>query len=90
MTINRDSTILWARGHLHKGGKEVQLKVNGKIACSSKATYVGAGATEKLTTMSICDPIELSKGDKISVSSLYNLKEHPLYVSPFPLKPSDY
>lgn len=78
MKINQDSTILWARGHLHKGGKEVQLKVNNVVKCSSKATYVGSGDKEKLTTMEICEPIELSKGDKISVSSLYNIKEHPL------------
>lgn len=78
MTVNQDSTILWARGHLHKGGKEVQLKVNNVVKCSSKATYVGSGVDEKLTIMEICDPVELVKGDKISVHSLYNIKEHPL------------
>jgi hypothetical protein len=51
------------------------LNVNGKLICESNPTYNSEGV---ITAMSICPPFEVKKGDKLSVSSEYNLVEHPL------------
>jgi hypothetical protein len=76
MPITQDATIVWARGHLHMGGEKVDLAVNGKVVCSSKATYDANGVIE---TMSLCPkPIPVKKGDYMTVSSLYDVAAHPL------------
>src|ERR1700760_4980606 len=74
-------------GHLHDGGLNVILKVNGKYACESKAVYGGKAGTTTATdgskwttigTMTKChDPIPVKRGDTLSVEANYNLAEHP-------------
>lgn len=76
MKITDDVTIVWARGHLHMGGEKVELAVNGKVQCVSEATYDANGV---ISTMSLCpQPIQLKKGDYMTVTSVYNLPKHPL------------
>jgi hypothetical protein len=65
----------------------MDLLVNGKFVCDSKASYGGTGSTttvngeewKTISSMSFCDgPIPVKKGDGISMIVEYNLKKHPL------------
>jgi hypothetical protein len=76
MQVTEDFTLVWARGHIHSGGTEVLLTVNGKDICSSKPTYNNAGV---ITEMSICKtPISLKKGDTFALRGTYDLTKHGL------------
>lgn len=79
LNVIEDATIVWARGHIHAGGTEVILTVNGKDQCVSKPTYNKAGV---ITEMSICPkPISLKKGDKFALRGTYDLTKHALRES---------
>jgi hypothetical protein len=90
--LSQDGTILRALGHLHDGGTNVQLLVNGKVVCDSKATYGGAQGTlvnddgstwESISSMSSChDPVPVKKGDVMTIVSAYDTDLHPLRQSP--------
>lgn len=79
--------MVTTEGHLHDGGLNVILKVNGKLACESKAIYGGeAGTTtavdgtkwETIGRMTKCrDPIPVKRGDKLVVEANYDLAQHP-------------
>jgi len=76
MNVNNNATIVWARGHLHAGGVNALLMVNGKTACTSLPTYDNKGV---ITHMTLCPkPISVKKGDVITISSLYDLSKHKL------------
>ena len=76
MLVTRDTTIVWARGHLHSGGVKMELNVNSKTVCTSKPTYDSKGV---ITNMSLCpDIITLTKGSYVTISSEYDLTKHPL------------
>jgi len=76
MNVASNATIVWARGHLHAGGVNAQLMVNGKSACTSLPTY---NSKNVITHMSLCPkPIQLKKGDVVTISSLYDLSKHKL------------
>ncbi|KAF2667473.1 hypothetical protein BT63DRAFT_472205 [Microthyrium microscopicum] len=79
MTVTEDATIVWARGHIHAGGTEVVMTLNGKDVCTSRPTYNGAGV---ITEMSICpEPIGLKKGDSFALRGSYDLTKHDLRES---------
>jgi hypothetical protein len=82
-----DGVLIGARGHLHDGGVAMQLFINGKHLCDSKAGYGGEGAStnvngqqwEVLSSMTYCDgPFPVKRGDELSMASVYDLKKHPL------------
>jgi len=76
MTVSRDTTIMWARGHLHSGGVSMTLKVNKAIKCVSEPKYDTAGV---ITSMSLCPKaIALKKGDSVVIESRYDTKQHKL------------
>ena len=76
MQVTEDATIVWARGHIHSGGTEVILTVNGKDICTSRPTYNNAGV---ITEMGICPkPIPLKKGDTVALRGTYDLTKHGL------------
>ena len=65
----------------------MDMFINNKYTCSSKASYGGAGATAEvggevwrtISAMSYCDgPIAVKKGDTLSMVVEYNLKKYPL------------
>jgi hypothetical protein len=71
----------------------MDLFINDKYTCSSKATYGtsteghshdgGAGAADAsiktITSMSVCTgPIKVRKGDYLTITAEYNLAAHPL------------
>ncbi|KAF2404354.1 hypothetical protein EJ06DRAFT_518776 [Trichodelitschia bisporula] len=85
-----DGKIIAARGHMHDGGTAVNMYINDKLVCASKATYGGAGSTLKvngkewqtITKMSECaDPIAIKKGDNVLITASYDTKTHPLRES---------
>jgi hypothetical protein len=83
-----DGQIINAKGHLHDGGVRVELKLNGKVVCDSKAIYGGDGGAGTDTTgrpwqtirqMTQCtEPITVKKGDTLNLKSYYDTKSHPL------------
>jgi hypothetical protein len=76
MKVSRDTTIVWARGHLHSGGEKMTLKVNGATRCVSKPTYDSAGI---ITAMTLCpESIHLKAGETLKIESLYDTAKHPL------------
>jgi hypothetical protein len=65
----------------------VDLLINDRFVCDSKATYGGSVSTttvngeqwNTISSMSFCDgPIPVKKGDGLSMVVEYNLKKHPL------------
>jgi hypothetical protein len=73
---------------MHDGGTGVNMYVNGKLYCESKAIYGGKGGTlnvdgktwSTIATMTECNkPIPVKKGDKLKIEATYDTKEHPLY-----------
>jgi len=72
--------------HLHDGGLNLKMLVNGKVACTSDPIYGQDGAStvngekwETITSYSPCrDPIKLTRGDKVMMTSDYDLRQHKL------------
>jgi hypothetical protein len=76
--VTADSTIIWARGHLHAGGEKMILIINDKEVCTSVPKYNDANV---ITSMSLCpEAIPLKKEDTMSVRAVYDLSAHKLSV----------
>jgi hypothetical protein len=67
----------------------MDMFINNKYLCSSKAQYGGEGSTthvgdqewETISGMSLCEgPLPVKKGDQLHMVVEYDLKKHPLYV----------
>jgi hypothetical protein len=76
-----------AHAHLHDGGVDARLYINGKLAYTSTAKYGGEKGTttvggEEWTTIQgyeFCDgPIDVKKGDQIVLELTYDLEKHKL------------
>jgi len=62
---------------MHDGGTAVSMFVNDKLICKSNAIYKGE-KTKTIAEMSYCDTTTaVKKGDQITVTADYDLKEHP-------------
>jgi len=87
IVVARDGYLVNIRGHVHDGGIDILLKVNGKEVCDSTAAYGGEGHTgktadgriwETIRTTSTCeDPIKVVKGDKLYMEAHYDVGLHP-------------
>jgi len=87
LTVIQDGYILARRGHMHDGGVNVDLKINGITICDSKAIYGGEKGTfktdegqvwETVSATSECsDPVKVSKGDVVTLQTNYDLEKHP-------------
>ncbi len=84
----RAGYILPGEGHVHDGGERIDLRVNGRTACSSRAVYGGEGSQARLSDgstwetigrMTPCEgpPLRVEKGDEVSVEAVYDLAAHP-------------
>jgi hypothetical protein len=69
----------------HDGAVNLQIQVNGKFACKSNAIYTASGSEvdgkqwESITGYTNCaEPIKVQKGDKVTLSSEYDLRKHKL------------
>jgi hypothetical protein len=61
---------------MHNGGDRMELFVNDKEVCVSRARYTADGV---ISGMSFCDTeIPVKKGDYLSMKSVYDLTKHPL------------
>jgi hypothetical protein len=78
--------IFHRRAHMHDGGKNVEIFVNGKQICDSKATYGGDGTTTKvdgkewttISNMASCtDPVKVETGDSLQIIAHFDLDAHP-------------
>ena len=78
--------IFYRRGHMHDGGDSVEILVNGKQICNSKATYGGDGTTTKvdgkvwttISNMASCtDPVKVETGDSLQIIAHFDLDAHP-------------
>jgi len=85
-TFQDDGTIVFAKGHLHGGGVKMTMMIDGKSVCESVATYGSSGKTESgkpaesITNMSICpEPITVKKGQKLSMTAVYDASKHPVH-----------
>jgi hypothetical protein len=77
-------------GHVHDGGVNALLTINGKTVCDSTAIYGGDGnhalspdgrPWETIRAMTECnDPIAVKAGDVISTTAVYDTTLHALYV----------
>jgi hypothetical protein len=77
--ISEDATIVWACGHMHPGGAQVRMEINGKLACGSQAIY---DERHDLASMTLCPvPIEIKQGDNMVLTSTYDTKAHPMRKS---------
>jgi hypothetical protein len=70
---------------MHDGSLNMKIFVNDKLACNSNAIYGADGGTsingqkwETITAYSSCAAIKLSVGDKVKMTSDYDLREHKL------------
>ncbi|QDS72520.1 hypothetical protein FKW77_000157 [Venturia effusa] len=86
-TIMADGYLVDMKPHMHDGGVNTTVILNGKPACTLKAKYGGTdgGATingqkwETITAYDVCsEPIKVSKGDKITMEAWYDLTAHKL------------
>jgi hypothetical protein len=82
----RSGYIVNMRAHMHDGGVDISMKINGKEACVSKALYGGPGHTsespdgkkwESLRETTDCGSMKVNKGDKIEFLATYDLDLHP-------------
>jgi hypothetical protein len=74
-------------GHLHDGGNDIQLTINGKEICDSKAIYGGKGfegksadgkAWNTINHMDLCPTtIPLKRGDELVIQANYDTEKHP-------------
>jgi hypothetical protein len=78
--------IFYRRGHMHDGGERVEILINGKQVCDSKATYGGDGTTTKIdgkewttiSNMAFCtDPVKVETGDSLQIIAHFDLDAHP-------------
>jgi hypothetical protein len=70
--------------HMHDGGSKMVLFINEKEMCVSRATYGQGGDNNNQTIvgLSICPAvISFKKGDVMTMDAVYDLGQHPLYVS---------
>lgn len=91
--IPLDATIINAKGHLHDGGNNVLLTLNGKPVCDSQAKYgldpkattslaPNGKAWQVITEMTQCtEPIPVKKGDVLQMVSIYDNILHPPRIS---------
>jgi hypothetical protein len=85
--VKKNGYLVSMRGHLHDGGEDLYMKVNGKEVCHSKALYGGPAHTtvgpdgkiwETIREMTNCHYVtKVKKGDKVMVEATYDLEKHP-------------
>lgn len=86
-TVIADGYLVDMKPHMHDGGVNTTVIVNGKAACTLRARYGGTdgGATingqkwETITAYDVCkEPVKITKGDSITMEAWYDLTAHRL------------
>jgi len=74
-----DSGIITvAKGHMHAGGDKVQVYINNKLACESKAAYDSTKGSGAIAGMSLCPQMPVKSGDSLYFNVIYDATKHPL------------
>jgi hypothetical protein len=86
--VPKDIQLVSMGGHMHDGGDNMELFINGKTACVSKAVYgidgqiltdQNGNTASSIVGMKPCvTPIQLKKGDRLSVTANYDRSVHPM------------
>jgi len=77
-TFKQSGSIILAKGHLHAGGDKVQVYINNKLACESKAVYGGQKGDQAIGEMTICPEIKVKTGDVLTFNVAYDVSKHPV------------
>jgi hypothetical protein len=73
-------------GHLHDGGINLIVRLNGKLVCDSEAMYTGGNSTadsgqpkwETISEMTKCrEPVQVKKGDNFTLEAKYDFIKRP-------------
>jgi hypothetical protein len=72
-------------GNRHDGATNMRIHVNGKLACDAQVLYGRSGGLtingqewETISTTTPCDTIKLNPGDKVKMTSEFDLSKHKL------------
>jgi hypothetical protein len=86
VSIGMDGYLLNTYAHLHDGGLDLAVKINGKEVCRSEALYGGPGHEGKnkngtpwtiIRGTTMCDqPIQVHKGDKLDIAASFDMDKH--------------
>lgn len=75
-SISSNTYYSKTEGHLHAGGEAMVLAINDQEVCVSEAEY--GESSSVISGMSQClDPIQVSEGDYLTMTSIYDMKAHP-------------
>jgi len=77
-SFTENGKIVLAKGHLHAGGEKVEIFINNKLACESKALYGGIKGPMAINEMTICPEIKVKAGDSMTFNVVYDASKHPL------------
>jgi len=77
-TFRQSGSIIVAKGHLHAGGDKVQVYINSKLTCESKALYGGTKGDLAINEMTLCPEIKVKTGDVMTFSIVYDVSKHPV------------
>ncbi|KAF2399482.1 hypothetical protein EJ06DRAFT_53637 [Trichodelitschia bisporula] len=87
-TVIDDGYFMNFTPHIHDGGVNIKVFVNGKEVCEARAEYGDEGGSTKapdgkswqtITGYTPCDtPVPIKKGDKVYMTSEYDLTKHRL------------
>jgi len=91
ITVPKDALLVSMSAHMHDGGANMELKINGKTACISNAMYSTGDdkvqmkdgmEASSIIGMSRCyDRVQLKAGDKLTVTGNYDISKHPMRTS---------
>jgi Stress up-regulated Nod 19 len=86
-SIAMDGWLLNSFAHLHDGGVDMSVKINGREICRSEARYGGPGHEGKnakgeaisiIHGATMCDePVQVHKGDKLDIVASFDMEKHP-------------
>jgi len=77
-TFTQSGKIVLAKGHLHAGGDRMQLFINNKLVCESKAIYGGVKGDAAINEMTLCPQITVKNGDVMFFTAIYDASKHPI------------
>lgn len=87
-TVNSNGYFMNFTPHIHDGGVNIKVYINNKEICEAKALYGDGGGSvsaldgQKWQTISgytPCDiPVAIKRGDKVQITSEYDLTKHRL------------
>jgi len=76
--FTENGQMILTKGHLHAGGDNMQVFVNDKVVCETKAVYdkgKGGGAISEMTP---CPIIPVKAGDSMYFVATYDSSKHPV------------